>query len=166
MPFYQLYYHLVWCTKNRSPSITPEIETIIYSYLKFKAMNLGGIVHALNGIEDHVHMVVTIPPKISVAKFVGQVKGACSTRFNKEHKGFPSFAWQIEYAAFSFDKKRLPYIVKYVEHQKVHHRERSLIPILEKTEEMPSNLLGDEPITYLPDYASWHQDLAKELKLS
>ncbi len=156
MPFYQLYYHLVWCTKNRAPLLTPEVEPIIYDYLKFKAQNLGGIIHAMNGVEDHVHLVVTIPPKIALATFVGQIKGSCSTRFNKEHKSYPAFFWQSEYAAFSFDKKRLPYIVRYVENQKVHHQERNLIPILERTEDDSStHLLGEQNQFFLADYNQW-----------
>ena len=163
MPFYQLYYHLVWITKHRAPLITAEIEPIIYNYLRFKALNLGGIVYALNGIADHVHMVVHIPPKIAVAKFIGQIKGVTSTRFNKEHKEFPKFFWQTEYAAFSFDKKRLPYIIRYVENQKIHHREQTLIPILEKAEGDSSiNLVSDETSNYLIDYNDWFQKMANE----
>lgn len=163
MPFCQLYYHLNWATKNRLPLITPKIEPIIYNYLRFKALNLGGHVYALNGIEDHVHMVAHIPPKLSVAKFVGQIKAVTSMRFNKKHKEHPAFFWQTQYAAFSFDKKRLPYIVAYVENQKEHHRENNLIPILEKTEDnKPNHQFRENQSSYLPDYNNWFQNMAKE----
>jgi putative transposase len=71
LPYYQLYYHIVWATKFRSPLLTPEVEPVIHGYCRSKAVGLGATVYALNGAEDHVHLVVTIPPSISVAKFVG-----------------------------------------------------------------------------------------------
>lgn len=160
MPYYELYYHLIWSTKHRAPLLTAEIEPLIYQYLRHKAQSLEAIIHALNGAEDHVHMVATIPPKLAVAQFVGQVKGVASTRFNKEHKAYPSFFWQTEYSAFSFDKKRLPYVVAYVKRQKEHHAQNELIPVLERdgTENPPQTI--HEPLnTYLPNYAQWLKEM-------
>lgn len=72
MPHYQLFYHIVRATKHREPLITTDIEAFIYGQIRSKASDLGGIVYAINGVADHVHFVATIPPKIAVAKFVGQ----------------------------------------------------------------------------------------------
>ncbi|KAA3656346.1 MAG: IS200/IS605 family transposase [Chloroflexi bacterium] len=160
MPYYELYYHLVWSTKHRAPLLTAVIEPIIYQYMRHKAHSLEAIIHALNGIEDHVHMVVTIPPKLAVAKFIGQVKGVASTRFNKEHKEHPPFFWQTEYSAFSFDKKRLPYVIAYVNRQKEHHAQHELIPLLEKdgTEDQQQTI--HEPMgIYLPNYDQWFKEM-------
>jgi REP element-mobilizing transposase RayT len=83
MPYGQLFYHIIWSTKNRLPLLTPDIEPIIYGYLRSKAIALEARVFTLNGTPDHVHLVVSIPPKIPLAKFIGQVKAVASTRFNK-----------------------------------------------------------------------------------
>ncbi len=160
MSYYQLYYHLVWATKNRQPLLTAVVEPIIYEYMRLKAYGLEAIIHALNGMEDHVHMVATIPPKIAVAKFVGQVKGVASTKYNQRYPDNPFF-WQAEYSAFSFDKKRLPYVVAYVERQKQHHAENSLIPVLERTEwDENQPTIREETSSYLADYAGWLNDMA------
>jgi len=108
MPYWQLLYHLVWSTKDRQPLLTPQVEKRIHGYLTSKAVGLKGVVHAIGGTIDHVDMVVAIPPAISVSKFVGQIKGAVSTRFNKLGISDVRFKWQDEYGAFSFDAKRLP----------------------------------------------------------
>lgn len=63
MPYWQLFYHIVWSTKDRLPLLTPEAEPIIYGFLRGKAIGLGATLFALNGIADHVHMVAAIPPK-------------------------------------------------------------------------------------------------------
>lgn len=96
MPYYQLFYHIVWVTKNRQPSFTPDVEPIIHNFLRTKAIGLGGTVFAVNGIEDHAHMVASIPPKIAVANFIGQVKGVATAKFNQQYPD-KAFYWQEEY---------------------------------------------------------------------
>jgi putative transposase len=134
VPYWRLFYHLVWATHYREPLISPEMEPTIHGLLRSKAIALGATVYALNGMPDHVHLVATIPPKISLAAFIGKIKGATSTRVNKSGAQERPFFWQDEYAAFSFDAKRLPRFVRYVENQKAHHAKADLIPALERTE--------------------------------
>lgn len=136
MPYCQLYYHLVWATRGREPLLRPDREPVVFDFLRVKAIGLGGVVYALNGAEDHVHLVVTIPPRIAVAEFIGQVKGVASARFNKTLSQPPLY-WQAEYGAFTFDGKRLANVVAYVERQKEHHAARTLIPVLERTDDQP-----------------------------
>jgi len=153
MPYTQLYYHLVWSTKHRAPLITPEAEPIIYGFLRAKAVGLGAIVFALNGWYDHVHLIVSIPAKIAVAKFVGQVKATASTRFNKSGHPHAPIYWQAEYAAFSTDKKRLPYHIRYVERQKQHHGGGEVIPILERFDAAEQNVIREAQAAYQVDAA-------------
>ncbi|MFQ6057339.1 MAG: IS200/IS605 family transposase [Anaerolineae bacterium] len=78
MPYWRLFYHIVFATKNREPMITPDIEAELHGYLTGKATGLGAIVYIVNGTEDHVHVVASVPPKIALADFTGQIKGAAS----------------------------------------------------------------------------------------
>lgn len=159
MPYCQLFYHLVWSTKNREPRLTPAIEPVIYNLLRTKAIGLEGIVFAINGIIDHVHMVVAIPAKIAVATFVGQIKGVASAKFNQSQPSATPFYWQEEYGAFSFDGKRLPNVIAYVEHQKQHHAQNSTIPILERTTGEEVRLVKEPTIGYLVEEANWRQEM-------
>ena len=163
MPYCQLYYHLVWATKLRLPLMTPEVEPAIHGFLRSKAIGLGATVYALNGVEDHVHMVVSIPPAVAVARFVGQVKAAASTRFNKSGVTEARFLWQAEYAAFSFDRKRLPNYIAYVRGQKEHHRTNQLIPILEATEVMTRPGVAEASEEYGLDQTSWRTEMGSLL---
>ena len=132
MPYWQLFYHAVWATKNRQPLLTSEVEPHIHGFLRQKAEALGATVYALNGVEDHVHMVVSIPPKLAVSKFIGQIKAVASTTFNKSGVADAVFYWQEEYAVFSFDRRRLPRHIAYVEGQKKHHSRGDTISALER----------------------------------
>jgi REP element-mobilizing transposase RayT len=158
MPYWQLFYHIVWTTKNRLPLLTPQVETIVHGLLRSKASGLEASVFALNGVADHVHMVVAIPPKVAVATFIGQVKGVASTRFNKSQPDATPFYWQEEYGIFSFDGKRLPNYIRYVERQKEHHAQGDVIPVLERTEGEVKLVREPAAIYHLPE-DEWRHEL-------
>ena len=82
MPYWKLYYHFVFGTKDRLPLITSTLEPELYRVMAGKAREMGGLVHALEGTEDHVHLAVSVPPKLAPAKFIGDVKGNCSYYVN------------------------------------------------------------------------------------
>ena len=132
MPYCQLLYHFVWATKDRAPRLTAETEPLLHRLLRVKAVQLGAHVYALNGIEDHVHLIAAVPPSLAISRFVGQVKATAATQFNKSGQDELPFFWQQEYGAFTFDLPRLPYHVKYVREQKEHHRRGSVKALLER----------------------------------
>jgi putative transposase len=159
MPYWQLFYHLVWSTANREPLLTPDVEPTIYGFLRSKAIGLNGVVFALNGAPNHVHMVCSIPPSVAVAKFVGQIKAVASVRFNRLGVKEAPLYWQGEYGAFSFDSKRLPHFVAYVERQKEHHAAGAEIPVLERTAEGGVGLVREPPVEYATGYDDWWRSM-------
>jgi hypothetical protein len=104
-------------------------------------------------------MVVSIPPKIAVATFIGQVKGVAATRFNKSGvRDLPLF-WQNEYGVFSFDYKRLPNLVSYVERQKEPHAHDKIIPVLERTDDQGVRILHEVESSYVINDDVWWQEM-------
>ncbi len=160
MPYWQLFYHIIWTTKGREPLISGDKEGIIHNAIVRKASALGGKVFAIGGVEDHVHLVVSIPPSIAIATFIGQVKGASSASVNKSGL-FPfPFRWQSEYGVFSFDRKRLPYVVQYVKEQKARHQTGKIVPVLERLVSKESGrYVGEELSVYLANMAAWETEL-------
>ncbi len=133
MPFYQLYYHLVWATYKREPMITEKVEKLIFGTILNKAKDLGCTIHAIGGVDDHIHVAITIPPKLNVAEVIGQLKGASSHYVNQQ-LGPGSFRWQRGYGALSFSSRIMEPIVAYIRNQKVHHRKNTTIAIFERWE--------------------------------
>ena len=125
MPYWRLFYHIVWGTKNREELIDPNWETDLHGYIWGKATALECIPHAIGGMPDHIHVVVSIPPKLSVATIIGHIKGSSSHHINTKYLN-GAFSWQAEYGLFSFSEKVLPKIVNYVKNQKKHHTENTL----------------------------------------
>lgn len=157
MPYWQLFYHLVWATKQREPLLTAQIEPLVHGFIRSKVIGLGGTLFALNGMADHVHVVTAIPPAISVARFVGQLKGVSSARYNKSCPSQVLY-WQDEYGAFSFDAKRLPHFVAYVECQKEHHAENTIIAVLERAANANLQLLREVRSQYTPGDSAWRDE--------
>ena len=131
MPNYKLYYHIVWGTKNRHGIILPDFEADLYRVLAAKVISMDGIVHAIDGVEDHVHLAVTIPPKHALSKVIGEIKGNSSHAINHVIKPGLNFSWQEEYDVFSFGEKTLSSIVRYIQNQKQHHTENTVQAYLE-----------------------------------
>jgi REP element-mobilizing transposase RayT len=130
MPYWRLYYHFVWTTKNRLPLIVPDVEEELFGYLIGKAHVLKSIVHAVGGLEDHVHLAVSVPPSIALSDFVARLKGSSSHRLNEILED--AFAWQVGYGVVSFGEKQLPWVVGYVNGQKQHHAELTAVAKLEE----------------------------------
>ena len=125
MPYWRMFYHIVWGTKNRAELISQTWESDLYGYLWGKATALECIPHAIGGMSDHIHVVISIPPKLAVAKTIGLLKGSSSHHININYWN-EAFAWQAEYGAFTFSEKALPHIVAYVNNQKKHYAENTL----------------------------------------
>ena len=132
MAYWRLHYHLIWATRQRLPLISPALELQIYAVILNKARELGVIVHALGGIEDHIHVVVSIPPRISVADCVKHFKGASSYYVNHQPGAPGDYAWQDGYGALTFGERSLPDVITYVRNQKEHHHQQSVRPLYER----------------------------------
>jgi REP element-mobilizing transposase RayT len=130
-----MYYHIIWATKNRLPLITPSIENQLYPYLVRKAAGLGAYVYAINGWNDHIHMIVAIPPKLAVAEFVKDLKGASAHEINLLHHQEDNFGWQRGYGVLSLGERQKATAEAYVNNQKVHHQAQTFHPWLERCPE-------------------------------
>jgi putative transposase len=132
MPFWRLYYHLVWATKERMPFITTGIEAELHSSLIGKASALGAIVHAINSVDDHIHMIASIPPRLSISDFAGQLKGASAFHLNHMPDACGNFGWQRGYGVISVGPAGLDRAISYVRRQKEHHRQGTTVEALER----------------------------------
>ena|SRR5689334_13065553 len=130
--FYQLVYHFVWTTKNRLPLITPEIEERLWPYIGAKCKELGYTLYAVNGIEDHIHVLIELAPTIAPADAAKNLKGASSHYINKESGLGDTLYWQDGYGVVTLRKAEIPKVMRYIQRQKEHHRTGKLSEILEQ----------------------------------
>jgi putative transposase len=131
MYFWHLYYHLIWATRERRPLIPAQLEWELHGHLVAHALQFGVTVHAINGVEDHLHLVASIPPWVKVADFVSQLKENSSLLMNQRRNGRGRFGWQTGYGVLSVGSSNLDRTIKYVVWQKEHHAEGSVVEALE-----------------------------------
>jgi putative transposase len=127
--FHQLFYHVVWTTKNREPQLLPALRQPLFEAIQDKCRRLDCRVHALNALEDHVHLVIEIPPARSVSVVIGQIKGASAHALNQFRPA--SLHWQDGYGALTFRRAELATVARYVATQEQRHRANKLSPLLE-----------------------------------
>ena len=126
MSTWQLYYHIIWPTKDHRHLIQPAWEKELYTYLGAKAQELACVPGAINGIATHVHLVLSIPPSVAVSDVIGLLKAGSSRRINRAYPE-AGFAWQRDSFIFSISATGLERITGYVKAQKIHHAQGTLI---------------------------------------
>ncbi len=130
-----VYVHIAWATWDRLPLLVGEVEPRVYRAIAAKCVELGAEVIALGGVEDHVHLLVKLPPALALARLIGEVKGASSHLATHEVAADGQFfKWQGAYGAASVSPRALGEVSAYIANQKAHHMERSLIPEWEAPE--------------------------------
>ena len=131
----------------------------MYGYMRERAQKLQGTVFAIGGLEDHVHMVAAIPPKLPVSVFVGQVKSGSSARFNRRQDFERRFTWRESYGAISFDRQRLAHVIDYVARQPEHHADGTTIPVLEAIQGGASHFIREPESNYYIDSETWRREM-------
>ncbi|MFZ2491452.1 MAG: IS200/IS605 family transposase [Thermoanaerobaculia bacterium] len=117
--------HVIFSTKDRAPQIAPELRIRLFAYIGGIIRSTGGVLLAINAVEDHVHVLTRVSPTIALAEVVGKIKGS-SSKWIHETPGMPRFvAWQRGYAAFSVSESTIPRVSAYIVGQQEHHRKVS-----------------------------------------
>jgi REP element-mobilizing transposase RayT len=121
----QIYYHIVFGTKQREPSIEPASEKTLYNYIWgiLKAQNCK--LYQINGMPDHIHILSDLNPGISLSKYVRDLK-VSSSMWMKKSGLFPSFnGWQEGYGSFTCSEKEKERVISYIKDQKNHHQKEN-----------------------------------------
>ena len=136
--YIRVYIHLIWKTWDKLPLITDDVKDIAYRVMLSKADAMECKVHAIGGVEDHVHVVVSLSPTQPICNVVKELKGASSRIVTLE---LPDrfFKWQGTYGAVSVSPNALPAIIKYIQNQADHHNRGDIRDAFETAEEFYDN---------------------------
>ena len=135
MTYWRLHYHIIWSTMDRQPILTSDLEKLSYGVIYGKAKELDLKIHAAGNLADHVHIVLSIPPKISVADCVRHLKGASAYAINHMDGSDGQFKWQAGYGALTVGERSLETVMEYTARQKEHHRNGTIIAVYERIDE-------------------------------
>jgi putative transposase len=122
MSYISSYFHCIFSTKERRRLIVPELRDRLWPFLggiarqnKMKAIEIGGV-------EDHVHILLSLPSTMAISKALQLIKGGSSKWVHETFSEHRLFAWQQEYGAFSVSMSQLDKTIEYITGQEAHHR--------------------------------------------
>lgn len=120
-----LIYHIIFSTKDRQPIITEPYQPRLYDYIGGTIRALGGISLAINGMEDHVHLLAKLRPDKSLSDVLRDLKANASGWMHDVFPEVKEFSWQRGYGAFTVSQSQIADVRKYIAAQPEHHREQS-----------------------------------------
>lgn len=123
MSYTNLLYHIIFRTKYGSPTICEQNEKELYRYIWGFVNKHQSKLYQINGMPDHIHLLVSLHPTYSIASFVQQLKNATHLYIERNPHLFPDFyAWSVGYCALSYNYRDKEKIQNYIKNQKVHHQ--------------------------------------------
>jgi len=134
----QLYVQYVFAVKGRANLINEKFRDELEKVISGIVINHNSKIYAIYCNPDHVHILVSIHPAISVSKLVEQIKSGSSKWLNEKRYIPGKFNWQEGYGAFTYSKSQTDHVVKYILNQPEHHKKRTFreeyLDFLEKFE--------------------------------
>jgi len=118
--FTNLLMHIIFSTKDRAPLITDDLKPKLHAYMGGIVRELKGKALIINGTADHVHLLVSASPSLSLSDSMRVLK-TNSSRWAHETSRTP-FSWQSGYGAFSVSQSNVQAVLEYIAHQEEHHR--------------------------------------------
>ncbi|MCE5344819.1 MAG: IS200/IS605 family transposase [Bacteroidales bacterium] len=119
--FTQMYVQLVFAVKNRDALLTKSIRSQVFEYIGGINKSLKHKSIIVNGISNHVHILIGLNPSVSISDTVYNIKRGSSLFINNEKLCPGHFSWQEGYGAFTYGRSQLNGIYKYIENQEIHH---------------------------------------------
>jgi len=141
--FFSLHYHVVFSTKERRPLIRAQWRPRLHSYLGGIIKGMNGVAEIVNGVDNHVHLLVSLRPVHCIADVMRDLKKD-STNWVKESLD-RKFAWQEGYAAFTVSPSATEAVRNYIANQEMHHGRHSFVDELKE-------LLGKAGVAYDEKY--------------
>jgi len=120
-----LLYHVVFSTKDRFPWLAPEWRQRLYAYLGGVLREREADLLAINGTNDHVHLLLRLHQDHTLARIVRDVKATSSGWIHREFPRLHHFAWQRGYGAFTVSVSQVEHVRRYIQTQEEHHRRRT-----------------------------------------
>lgn len=123
--FSQIYIQTVFAVGNRESLITPAFKEDLYKYISGIVRNQGQKLISINGMPDHIHILIGLRPAMALADLVREIKADSTNYINENRWVNGRFNWQEGYGAFSYGHSQLSTVIRYIQNQETHHQKRS-----------------------------------------
>jgi REP element-mobilizing transposase RayT len=134
--FSQLYIQIVFAVNGRRSLIDNTWKDELYKYISGSITKLGHKSINVNGMPDHIHLLIGLSPSMAISDLVREIKSNSSKFINEKKIIKGKFNWQNGYGAFSYSRSQIQKVYDYIENQENHHKLKSFreeyLDLLEK----------------------------------
>ena len=117
--------HIVFSTKHRTEWIHDDLKNELYPYIGGIVREMRGRSLAIGGMKDHLHLLLRVPPSLSISETVRVIKANSSRWIHEKWRSHATIAWQEGYGAFSVSASVAESVTQYILNQPKHHAKRS-----------------------------------------
>jgi len=121
----KIYIQIIFAVKGRKNLIHNDWKSELYKYITGILTNKGQKLIAINGMPDHIHILVGLKPDKALSDLVRDIKANSSRFINEKRFIEGKFEWQTGFGAFSYSQSNLSNVIKYIENQETHHSKKS-----------------------------------------
>ncbi|MBU3659646.1 MAG: IS200/IS605 family transposase [Flavobacteriales bacterium] len=121
----QMYIQIVFAVKRRQNLIQKKWKDELHKYICGIVNGKGQKVYATGGVEDHIHILVSIKPNIAISDLVRDIKANSSKWINENEFVRGKFQWQEGFGAFSYAQSQLDNVIAYINNQEEHHQKKN-----------------------------------------
>jgi len=129
--FTNLLFHVIFSTKNRARLLDENLKLRLFPYMGGVARNIESSLLSINGPDDHIHMLLSLPADSSIADAIRVLKANSSKWVHDTFPDHKSFAWQSGYSAFTVSRSSVRAVQTYIANQVEHHRKTSFAEEIE-----------------------------------
>ena len=123
--FSQIYIQTVFAVSGRLSLITSDFKEELHKYIAGVVRKQDQKLISINGMSDHLHILIGLRPSMALANLVREIKSDSSEWVNKKRLARGKFGWQEGYGAFSYGHSQLDTIIRYIQNQERHHSRKS-----------------------------------------
>jgi REP element-mobilizing transposase RayT len=121
----QIHLHVIFAVKNHNALIQDSWEEKLYKYITGIVQQYGHKLLQINGMPDHIHLLIGMRPTQSLSDLMKQIKASSTKWINENQWTRHQFSWQAGYGAFSYGKSEVSRVTEYIQNQKEHHRTKT-----------------------------------------
>ena len=121
----QLYFHIVFAVKGRKNHISKKWKDELYKYITGIVTNKNQKLMIINGMPDHIHILIGTKPNCTLSDLVRDIKANSSKWINQKQLIKGKFEWQTGFGAFTVNQSGVNNVVDYIKNQEKHHRKKS-----------------------------------------
>ena len=121
----QIYIQLIFAVKFREFVIYEKIQDELFSFISGSIKSMGHKALAVNGMPDHIHILVGLNPVMAISDLAKELKRSSSNFINNKNWMPGKFQWQTGYGGFSYSRSQIDSVIKYIKNQKLHHKRKT-----------------------------------------